>query len=73
MVNVIDEALSFGIVLADCRHNPDIRKSMLEIEAPQQISVGFDAISVVDIRSSAETQTIPVSDVLISSFSREEE
>ena len=67
-----DEALLLRIVDRHRRNHAHVRIAVLEIEAADQVAVGFDAVGIIDVGrlEECEQRNHVVSDVLISSLSR---
>ena len=53
-----DEALDRRIVFADCGDDLHVGIAVGEIEAPDQIAIGFDAIGIVDVGSLQKAQEV---------------
>ncbi len=53
-----DEAFLRGIVDAGRRYDLNVGKAVLEVETPDQIAVGLDAIGIVDVGRLQEAQEI---------------
>jgi len=53
-----DEAFSGGVVDAGRRYDLNVGKAVLEVEAPDQIAIGLDAILIIDVRRLQETEEI---------------
>ena len=64
-----DEALDRGIVFAGRRDHLHVGIAVSQVETPDQVAVGLDAVGVVDVGGLQKAQEIRV-EVLITSLSR---
>jgi len=53
-----EKALLLRIVFGERGHDLDVGETILEIEATDQVAVGFDAIGVVDVVAAEEAEQI---------------
>ena len=55
-----DESLLGGIVFGNGRDHLHVGKAVLQIEAADQIAVGFDAVGIVDVGGLQKAQEVEI-------------